>query len=443
MKKACRASLSILACSTGLLLAPPALGPVPFANAQPPAGPAGGYSEAIPLTTYDSAPQCASSSPNGIPSLDASTRTAWDPPEPCEPERLWFTAEYLYWWFHENLPPLITTSSVPGAPGIIGQPGTQVLFGGHETDAAEHSGARFTVTYWLEPLPVALEARLDFLGERSDRFAGGSDAAGNPVLSRPVVNTQTNAETVESISFPGQFAGTAKANMTSALYDAQANVILQLPGCYILPDLIVGFRYVDLEEDLGVSQNTTVLGLGLVGTPNGFAGPGTVVSIGDQFNTRNQFIGGNVGARACYSGDYFYCEVRGTAGLGYTHEAVTMLGSTSLTAPGGAPIGSSGGLLVLGSNTGRFTRDVFTVLPEVGVNAGWHVTRWLDVFMGYSFLYWPDVLRPGTGIDRTVNPSQLSTSSNGTGLVGPARPAELREKDFWAHGLNVGLTFRF
>jgi hypothetical protein len=52
------------------------------------------------------------------------------------------------------------------------------------------------------------------------------------------------------------------------------------------------------------------------------------------------------------------------------------------------------------------------------------------------------VVRPGAQIDPVVNPSLLPFS--GATQTGPARPAfDYVERQFWMHGINVGLTVRF
>src|SRR5262245_33785998 len=61
--------------------------------------------------------------------------------------------EYLLWWQRGlRLPPLVTTSPV-GTPreqaGVLGQPGTRILFGNSREDDNPLSGARFTLGYWL------------------------------------------------------------------------------------------------------------------------------------------------------------------------------------------------------------------------------------------------------------------------------------------------------
>ena len=97
-------------------------------------------------------------------------------------------------------------------------------------------------------------------------------------------------------------------------------------------------------------------------------------------------------------------------------------------------------MLALPSNSGHFSRNVFSVVPEVGMNLSYQVCPNLRLFMGYTFLYWNNVARPGALIDTVVNTTQ---QSGGT-LTGPARPAfAFHNTDYWAHGINFGLELRY
>jgi hypothetical protein len=113
--------------------------------------------------------------------------------------------------------------------------------------------------------------------------------------------------------------------------------------------------------------------------------------------------------------------------------------------PGGTPVALRGGFLALPTNIGHFSRDRFSFVPRVGVNFGYQVTQNLRAFVGYTFLYWTDVIRPGEQIDRVLNLSQNPTFGHpGAALFGPARPEVLfKETDFWAQGINFCIEFRF
>jgi hypothetical protein len=123
--------------------------------------------------------------------------------------------------------------------------------------------------------------------------------------------------------------------------------------------------------------------------------------------------------------------------LGPTQQMVNIQGSTLVN----GTTRLEGGLLALSSNIGHYSRDVFTVVPEVGLNLGYQLTDHLRLFVGYNFLYWSSVVRPGNTVQRAINPNLLPGS---TVMGGPDRPAfAFRGSDFWAQGVSFGLEFRY
>jgi hypothetical protein len=73
---------------------------------------------------------------------------------------------------------------------------------------------------------------------------------------------------------------------------------------------------------------------------------------------------------------------------------------------------------------------------------GGNLTPRLRAWAGYTFLYWSEVARAGDQVNLNVNPALLQP---GTGPVsGPFEPSfSFRDSGFWAHGLNLGLEYRF
>src|SRR5262249_38273580 len=144
--------------------------------------------------------------------------------------------------------------------------------------------------------------------------------------------------------------------------------------------IIVGARYADLEEGLTINQNSTAINTGLIGHDGQFLGAGTQVSIADHFTTRDQFIGGQLGAQGQFDDRHFFLRLRGTLGVGYTMESATISGLTSFN--NGALV-SPGGLLAQPTNIGHFTHDRVTILPEGQITLGYHVTDNIDIHLGY------------------------------------------------------------
>ena len=129
--------------------------------------------------------------------------------------------------------------------------------------------------------------------------------------------------------------------------------------------------------------------------------------------------------------------------MGMTRQTTDINGAQTLLV-GGVPAASAPfGLLAQATNSGHFTRDRFSVVPEVGVNVGWQATPHFKLYVGYNFLYWTNVLRAGDQIDTTLNvPSRPGPLLLERNPANPPRPAVLfRETDLWAQGVNVGLQF--
>src|SRR5262249_20905232 len=96
------------------------------------------------------------------------------------------------------------------------------------------------------------------------------------------------------------------------------------------------------------------------------------------------------------------------------------------------------------SNIGTYHRSRFSFVPELGLTLNYQFTSWMRGIIGYNFMYWSDVMRPGDQIDRRVN---VANQFGGTGVPqgnSPLFPMPInRGSDFWAHGLNIGLMFTF
>src|SRR5262249_40022373 len=108
------------------------------------------------------------------------------------------------------------------------------------------------------------------------------------------------------------------------------------------------------------------------------------------------------------------------------------------------PIALPGGLLALPSNSGRYHVGEFSAIPQIGLQLAYQFNPQVRAFVGYNFLYWSNVARPGDQVDPGVNPSQVPALRDGLHATGPARPASaVHETDFWAQGLSVGAEFRY
>jgi hypothetical protein len=178
---------------------------------------------------------------------------------------------------------------------------------------------------------------------------------------------------------------------------------------------------------------------------NGLPGVNTPIALGHGMAGNGGFGGdGQVGGRLEYLGDLFSASLVAKVALGSTTQRLDVSGSSTLLAPGQPPVTVPGGVLALPSNIGRQNHSSFSVVPEVGVNLGLRLTEHVQARVGYSFLYWTDVARPGNQIDRVLDRTTLPTVQDFIPGATGTRPAPRQElSDFWAHGVNAGLEISY
>jgi Putative beta barrel porin-7 (BBP7) len=373
---------------------------------------------------------------------------------------------------------------------------SQALVGGG-IDQNWRDGGRFTVGYWLDAdQAFGVEASYFFLRSRSTYMTSGSN--GSPPLVIPFVNAGTGQESSYTIAQPTATvttstnltiggvpiahisdtttttgtSGSVAIGSSSQLQGSEANVLWSaLRGPRSSLELLAGVRWAQLDDDLGLDSTviqtkaqTTVTSGAIIPASTLLNNFTSQVNRSDRFEAHNNFYGGQVGARGEYSYGWLSLSAEGKVALGTMTETVnsagsTMMSTTSTITPtvfpipgfpvpsaGGPPVTTKanqlgfGGLFAPPSNSGR-TRNVFAVVPDVNVKVGFDLTQRLRATVGYSFLYMSDVVRAGEQIDRTINPALLASPP----VAGvPFRPAfQFQSTDFWAHGLDVGLEFRY
>jgi hypothetical protein len=355
----------------------------------------------------------------------------------CFGNRIYGSAEYLLWFLRgQPLPPLVTTGPInANPPGALGQPGTVILWGNNSVENNPVSGGRFRLGYWLnDQHGLGIEGGFFFLGESINNFSTSS--SGTPFLGRPFFNALTGLQDVEAVAAPSGLAGTIAATNRTRLWGVEANLRRNLCcGCNWFIDGLVGWRMLNLTESLNVQENLTI-----VNSSNPSLPVGSTFVVADNFHTQNLFNGGQIGGIGEYRLGRWIFDVRSTVALGVTQQVVDIFGTTLSQAPGSPATLSTGGLLAQTSNIGRHVHDQFSVVPEVGINVGYQFTNHIRGFVGYNFLYWSSVARPGNQVDLGVNPNLIPPQVPG----GPQRPAYATHgSDFWAQGIQFGLDIRW
>jgi hypothetical protein len=354
------------------------------------------------------------------------------------------------WWVKggPSPNPLVSAGSVIDAlPGALGQPGTTVLFGGNNIDFGTVPGGRFNFGFWLPQCPiVGFEAGFFGIGQNRVHFNAYSDANGDQIIGRPIFDAQTQTETFYGDSYPGYATGGVTITATTELESWEVSAALNLAKTHSWSlDVTAGFRSLNLEETINISDTATPLTPGVFVFQGVPVFPSGTLTDFDQFRTSNTFYGGQVGTRFYWYTGPVDLALNAKVALGVTQQVTTIEGASSLLYPGAPPITVPGGILAQATNIGRYYQSQFSVVPEAGINLGYRLTPWMHITLGYTFLYWSDVARPGDQIDRTVNSSQVPTSNNYGVLTGPISPVLTTPQttNFWAQGLNFGLEFRF
>lgn len=366
------------------------------------------------------------------------------PAQPGLAERLWFRAEYLRWQTEGmDAPPLITTSP-SGTPqseaGVLGEPNTSVLFGGEELNDGSDNGIRLRSGLWLTPQnSFGIEGEYFRLFGQEDSFAASSD--GTTIIGRPFFDITNDRETAQLVSFPGVVAGDIRATSESDLRSILLNGRFALDPSSRTPypvfpppnrvDWLVGYRYLELNDSVAIVENLESL------LP---AAPGTIAS-SESFSTSNEFHGLQLGVLHEANFNRLWLESMLRVAIGNNTQNVRVRGTTAITEAGVTET-YSGNLLAQRTNLGSREDDAFTMIPELGLTLGLRITDCLHATVGYSLLYFPDVVRAAEQIDRDVNPNLIPPEA--VPFSGSLRPRPLFETtNYWAHGLSLGGELRF
>jgi hypothetical protein len=362
--------------------------------------------------------------------------------------RFWLRADYLLWW-SKNGPlsaPLATQGSINDPiPGALGQPNTQILYGGNGIDFRALNGLRLESGLWInQDETFGIESGLFLVGGNSPRFSAFSDANGNPIIARPVINAVSGTEDSYADSSPGAFAGGIIVANTSALFSWDINGAINFVQTdQFRLDGLLGFRYLNLSESLRIEDQLSPLvdnELTFLGQP--IDASSSLRDI-DRFRTTNNFYGGQLGTRMTWMFDRWVISATGKVALGSSQEKAIIRGATALSSSDGSVTYIPGGLLATSANIGDYERNAFAVVPEVGLNFGFHITPRLMARVGYSFIYWSNVVRPGNQVSRVVSPNLVPTDPS-YGTAGPNAPAfQFQTSSYWAQGINFGFEFGF
>ncbi len=339
--------------------------------------------------------------------------------EPLEPQRGWWaSAEYVLWWRRGiGLPALVTTSpdgtSATDA-GVLGANST-VLYGNQTVADQARPGARLSFGWWADPDQTrGMMTRAYWLSQARGQFS--ANQSDYPILARPFLDV-TGAPDQNSLLVA--FTGGEGNILVQSQSDFVGGDALWRQMVYVSPrsrvDLLLGYQFANFNDSLTIDS---------VSDPN--TAPFQVT---DSFSTRNEYHAGVLGMQLVYDRPGVRLDLLAKVGFGNMHQSVQIDGTSN---------GVSGGLLAQATNIGTYSRNVFSVAPELGATVTWFLSDSIEFSLGYSLLYYTHVTQSNMAIDPNLAVN-LSVP-----FAGAARPQFVfKDDDYWIHGVNFGVTFRY
>jgi len=374
--------------------------------------------------------------------------------DPSWHENCWGSADYLAGWTRPVGTPILVTSSPPGTAqakaGVLGQKSTAVLFGNEAVEGDAHSGFKLALGSWFSAdRTLGYEAGFSFLPSASSNFFANSN--GSTILARPFIDANTNSQSSLLVAFPDKSgptgvkaAGSISVSASSgpfygAYFDFRESVIHD-PGFRLTT--LLGYRFINFNDALSIQQTTLPADVGSGGPA---IKPGTQITAQDNFTTQNMFNGCDIGFEAEVVRRNWSLSWVAKVAVGELQRDVNINGATQVSVPGSPVNNIPGGLLALSSNSGNHVTDIFTAVPETGLNLTWIITDHVRLRVGYSVLVLMHSARAVDQVDTSVNPKLINSSLNppaSSGLL--QQPAfSLNPSNMWLQMVNAGLELRF
>jgi hypothetical protein len=386
------------------------------------------------------------------PTWAEDAETFFGPAAPTDDAtRFWARGEYLLWFIRgdHSAVPLGTTGAVGAAhAGALGEPSTGVLVG-PDLNYKPNSGGKLFLGYWLNAdATIGVEAAgfcLETHTIHEKAYSNRTDGA--PVIARPFFNTLTGEQDAQIITGPadalgGRYLGGIDLFSDSRTWGGELNALMNLVRANSLHcDLVVGFRYLGQKDEFRFDDSSTVLRPGTVGFGGSPAPAPDIVSVRDYLETESSFYGVQVGLQAHWEYGPWSCDGAIRAGLGTNQEHLVALGRTLLTNSAGVTLTEPGGLYVP-ANVGTLDRRQLGCVAEANLRLGYRISEHWTASVGYTFLYWGDIIRPAGQINPPVDPRTVPSSLAYNPAVAAA-PFQLHSTDYCAQGLTFGLEYRY
>jgi len=340
---------------------------------------------------------------------------------------VWLKAELLLWFPQgRQAPPLGVASAQPGLPTAINA--DQIFnepFGNGLTP-----GFRGDIGRYFGDGAFGIGGRVWVLGDDSDSLSFGGDGTGVS-FAVPFYNTFENREDGVLVGYNDgqeQVAGDASVRTSLDIVAAEIYGRARLgESRFHRLELIGGYSHFNIADELQLSINRTQVP------------PGVESSFSDDFRTRNEFHGGQIGGEVSLKRGRWTASSLTKVHLGNMSQRVAVRGSSTQEIIGsGMPNVYDEGLFARGDVQGVRSRDVFAFAPEMNLKLGYQFRQHVNFHVGYSFVYWNNVALAGEQMDRDlyVDPFNLGDTE-------PGRFVDINSSGFWVQGIDLGAVIEF
>jgi hypothetical protein len=347
----------------------------------------------------------------------------------------WAEVDYLLWWRSGRyMPPLVTTQ--PNS-GVL--PSATILFGNGEIDEQVRPGGRLNIGVWLDPCEVlGLGVRYLGVGESPVEYSLDSDELG--FFARPFNDASVDPAVATAFPIANNLAAVPTTGNLLIRSDSEVHagdVYLRRAVrrvCGVRLDLLAGYQAARIDEDLSIDSLTVTQRLDTIES----------LAVSDIFDTKNEYNAGYFGLQADYRHCNWSLDVMAKFAFGNMHQTVSIDGQTVATdANGGVSVRNSGLLAQAATNVGVHVQDEFAFMNDTSVKLSYHATQRLKLSVGYSLMYWSNVVRPGDQINLNVDSRLLGDPPDNPDPPITQPAFVFKTTDFLLQGINLGMQYDF
>lgn len=350
----------------------------------------------------------------------------------CGPLRTWGRLEYVMGYTKGRNAPALASSGLNATNGIL--PAAEPLFG-DKLGTGLGNGVRLDMGAWTAINSMAgMGLRFLYFGANMDELDVTSDGS-TTLLAHPFFNPNLAANDARPIAgtlggetAAGSISITSNTDIVSFEPYLRAELI-RGQGFHL--DLLGGYHFTRISDKISLQSQTSELTGGFIN------GIDTTRSLSDHFDASNHFHGASLGMMAEFRRKCWVLSIMGKISIGENSQRININGLTDFDVSPDALVGTYAG----STNSGHYEDSQVAYIPEVEFTFRKEIRENLSVSLGYSLMYWSDVLLAGDSMDATVNPNNFQAAGV---QFPPLNPAfNFQPTDFWLQAVNVGIEWRY